>query len=204
MRTLLISLTFSPLLLLAQARTGQNLIDDGLKKYVIKSGKITYRITGDATGEEVMVFQMNGWQSMRKQTMVFELYGIKTIQTLHEITDGDYLYRLNEGDSTYQSRKDYKWSQQAAYKTPAQSSEAVLFSLGGTRAADSTLLDKKCEVWTFEGKALQELWVWNGLVLKRIAKLGDQMIYTTARNLEMGYEPEPSIFLIPSYMNEKE
>lgn len=204
MKTLLFALLLSPALLLAQARNATELQAEGMKKYEDKNGQITYEITGDASGNETMIFDMNGWRSMRKQTMVFELYGIKTIQTLHEITDGDFVYRLNEGDSTYISRKDFKWSQQAAYKDPAATSEAILFSLGGTQVSDSTLLDKTCQVWTFEGKALQELWVWNGLVLKRKTKLGDRIIYSTANKVEIGFQPLPSAFEIPPYMQEKD
>ncbi|MEM7297802.1 MAG: hypothetical protein AAF391_06010 [Bacteroidota bacterium] len=93
MKTSLLALLLSPLLSFSQARTASELQNEGFKKYADQSGQIIYEIKGDASGDETMIFDTNGWRSMRKQTMVFELYGIKTIQTLHEITDGDFVYR---------------------------------------------------------------------------------------------------------------
>lgn len=204
MKTSLALLLITPILAYGQAREWEALRDADLKKYSLERGEIKYEITGGATGQEVMMFDRFGWQSMRRQTMIFELYGIKTIQTLYEVINGDFINRLNEGDSTYVVRKDLKWSQQAAYKDPEQASEAILFSLGGTHAADSVLMDRECQVWTFEGKALQQLWIWKGLVLKRKTKLGDQIIYSTANSINLETEIDPEIFTIPPYMNLKE
>jgi len=204
MKNICVVLLFAPVVLYSQAKNATELYEAGLKKYENQSGKISYTISGDAEGEEVLVFDLNGWRSMRKQDMVLELYGVKNPQTLHEIIDGDFSYRLYEKDSTFVSRKDNKWSQQAAYKTPAQSSEAILFSLGGNKVADSTIINKVCEVWSFEGKALQQLWIWKGLVLKRKTKLGDRIIYSEANNIELGLSPDPTLFDIPSYLKEKE
>ena len=150
-----------------------------------------------------MVFTDFGWTSLRQQTMTFELYGITRTQDIYEITDGDFVYRLNPQDSTYRVRKDNKWSQQASYKTPAQVSESILFSMGGVQQTDSLLMDKKCQVWTFEGKAIQELWIWNGVVLKRKARLGDQQIVTTATDIRLNVIPNPNLFTLPEYYKEK-
>ena len=204
MRLICILLLTIPVLLYGQAKNADQLFSEGLKKYAFESGQIEYELTGDGEGAEVMAFDKFGWRSMRKQSMVFELYGIKTIQTLHEITDGDFAYRLNEGDSSMISRKDYKWSQQAAYKQPKDVSEAILFSMGGTHVSDSTLLNKTCQVWTFENKATQELWIWEGLVLKRKTKLGEQIIYSTAINIKTDIDHQNILFEIPGYMKEKE
>ena len=204
MRHYLLLLLMSPVLLFAQAKTAEELTQQGFKKYSQERMKVSYELSGDAKGAEVLVFEKYGWQSMRKQTMVFELYGIKTIQTLFEIIDGDFVYRLNEGDSTMTTKKDYKWSQQAAYKSPKDVSEAILFSLGGTYSADSTLLEKQCQVWTFENKALQEIWVWEGIVLKRKTKLGDQIVYSTATKATTDFEMDENLFMVPPYMKEKE
>lgn len=204
MRIINFLIFLSPLLVFTQARNSEQLLEDGMKKYDKERLKITYELSGDAEGAEIMVFENFGWQSMRKQTMIFELYGIKTIQTLFEITDGDFVYRLNEGDSTMTKKSDYKWSQQAAYKEPQDVSEAILFSMGGTYSSDSTLLEKKCEVWTFKNKALVELWVWDGIVLRRKTKLGDQLVYATATEIESDFVLGENFFQIPDYMKEKE
>ncbi|SNT35356.1 hypothetical protein SAMN05421640_3484 [Ekhidna lutea] len=192
-----------PSFLSAQAKTAEELREEDLKKYSIESAEINYKISGDADGEELMAFNDFGWMSLRQQTMTFELYGITSTQSVYEITDGDFVYRLNPDDSTYSIRKDYKWSQQASYKNPEQVSEAILFSMGGKQQAYKTHLEKNCQVWTFEGKAIQELWVWNGLVLKRKAKLGDRLIETTATKITIDISPNPILFTIPEYFQKK-
>lgn len=204
MRFLCLFIFSIPGVLYSQAKNAEQLVDANLKKYNLRSGQVEYELSGDGEGAEVMAFDKDGWRSMRKQSMVFELYGIKTIQTLHEITDGDFVYRLNEGDSSMVSRKDYKWSQQASYKDPKDVSEAILFSMGGTYISDSTLLGKTCQVWTFENKAVQEMWLWEGLVLKRKTKLGEKIIYSTATNIKTDVIHEDILFEIPDYMKEKE
>ncbi|WP_462250949.1 hypothetical protein [Ekhidna sp.] len=204
MRTLTILLLAVPLFSYSQAQTADKLRSQGFKKYDIKSAQITYEISGDGSGEEKMTFDNYGWTSLRQQEMTFELYGITSTQTVYEITDGDFVYRLNPDDSTYTSKKDLKWSQQASYKNPSQVSEAILFSMGGSQQSDATLNGKTCQVWTFEGKAIKEMWIWNGLVMKRKAKLGDRNIVMTATDVQTDLNASAEIFKIPSYFREKE
>ena len=107
-----------PIFCFSQARIAEELGNENLRKYPIQSGEITYTISGDAEGEEVMIFDTFGWKSMRTQTMTFELYGITNTQSMLEITDGDFVYRLNSDDSTYVVKRDLKWSMQASQKKP--------------------------------------------------------------------------------------
>jgi hypothetical protein len=203
MKSFINLLILTPCMIFSQAKTAEELRAQDLKKYPIQSAEIKYEISGDAEGEEFMVFTDYGWTSLKQQSMTFELYGITSTQTVNEITDGDFIYRLNADDSTFTIKKDYKWSQQASYKTPEQASEAILFSMGGQQQADATFMNKQCQVWTFEGKAIQELWIWNGLVLKRKAKLGDRNIETTATEVKLDISPNPILFTYPEYYQEK-
>ena len=204
MKLLAYLFVITPTVLLSQTKTAEELTGQNVKKYSIKSAKIRYIISGDANGDEIMIFDSYGWKSLRTRTMAFELYGIANKKTLLEITDGDFVYRLDETDSTFTTRKDMKWSREASYKSPDQISEAILFAMGGKYSSNSTLLGKSCNVWVFEGKAIQELWVWKGLVLKRKAKLGDRLITTTASSIEVDIKPLKDIFEIPYFYKEKD
>lgn len=204
MKIIFKALFLFPFIAFSQAQNAKELREKGLKKFEIESAEITYEITGDATGEEKMVFTDYGWTSLRQQTMTFELYGITSTQALYEIKDGDFVYRANPSDSTYMERKDYKWSQQASYKDPSQVSEAILFSMGGVQQADATHLDRTCQVWTFEGKAIQEMWIWKGVVLKRKAKLGDRLIETAATAVQLNVSPNPILFSFPEFYQKKD
>lgn len=183
----------------AQANQAIDLVQKGLKKYALASGSINYSVSGAASGEELMYFSENGWRSVRKQKLFFELYGVKTVQEMVEVTDGDFIYRLNPGDSTYKERRDPKWSQLAAYKTPDKTSESVLTGLGGLYKADSTLMDRNCQVWQFNGRVLKELWVWKGVVLKRKIELGGELVVSTANQIDITSPVDQQFFEIPPY-----
>ena len=171
-----------PLFALGQ-KSSLELTEEGLKKYELEKAKIMYEITGGASGTETFLFERYGWRSVKRRNMEFELYDAQRNQRQHEVTDGNVVYRINHGDSTIQKRTDSKWTIALTTMTPQEASEDILFSMGGNYSADSVVLDRKCQVWTFEGKALQELWTWKGLVLKRKTKLGDNLITTTATSL---------------------
>lgn len=204
MRSLYAAFLMIPILLTGQ-RPAEALRKQKLQKLTHESGSISYSISGDAKGSEKLYFDDYGWKSAKMQTMTFELYEIESRQTLKEITDGDYVYRLNMGDSTYTERINKRWSELAAYKNPEEVSEAMLFSMGGSQAsADSTLLDRQCTVWTFENKALQEMWLWKGLVMKRKVKLGDLLVVTTAEEVSLGSKPDHSLFHLPIYFTKKD
>lgn len=203
MRLLTPLLLIIPLFIFSQAKTAEELRIKDFKKYSIKSGSIEYEITGDATGSESLVFENHGWTSLKRQTMNLELYGITSTKSLYEITDGDFGFRLKPEDSTMVKRMDLKWSAIASYKKPEDLSEAILLSLGGTQQSDTTLNGRVCQVWTFENKALQEMWIWKGLVMKRITKLGNRLVVTTATKIDLDIAIDPSVFIIPDYYTSK-
>lgn len=204
MKSLLFILLMLPLVVFCQTQTSDQLIEKGRKKYDLEKGSITYDVSGDATGNEVFTFDRFGWRSLKKRNMQFELYGAQRSQVSHETSNGGSIYRLNHADSTYIKRIDFRWTSQASQKSPLQASEAILFGLGGAYSSDSTLLGKKCQVWTFENKALKQMWVWQGIVLKRVGKLGENNIITTATEINLQPIIDPVIFEIPATYQLKE
>ncbi len=204
MRISLSLIAVLPLFAICQQQSSQEMVDNGLKKYSLETGSISYEVSGDASGEEVFTFDRFGWRSLRKLAMQFELYGSERTQALHEISDGGTIYRINHSDSTYRKRVDVRWTSQPPGSTPQQASESILFNLGGTYNSDSVLLGKTCQVWTFNSKALKQMWVWKGLVLKRITQLGENTIVTTATKVELDPSIEASIFQLPTIYQLKE
>ena len=194
-------LLLMPLACFAQ-KTSEELLKDTLKKYAIKSGRITYVVEGGAEGSEEIIFEDHGWKSVRKQIALVELYGITQKQVIHEITNGDFIHRLNYGDSTIRQRIDMKWSQTAYFNSREELSSAILFSLGGTQQTDSIVNKKNCQVWTFEHRNLMELWIWNGLVMKRKVKLGDALTVTTMDSMDLETPVDPIVFQIPSFFKQ--
>ncbi|MEP5612063.1 MAG: hypothetical protein ABJP45_07420 [Cyclobacteriaceae bacterium] len=204
MKAILSVLSVLPALAFCQTQTSGQMMEKGWKKYSVEQGSITYTISGDASGSEVFTFDRYGWRSLKKISMEFELYGAQRSQVLHETSDGGSIYRIDHSDSTYSKRIDFRWTTQASQVSPKQASEAILFSLGGTYASDSVLLGKTCQVWTFENKALKQMWIWNGLALKRVSKLGENNIITTATEVNLQPAIDATIFRVPTTYKLKE
>lgn len=174
------------------------LLENNAKKYSEKSGHIEYIISGDITGTERFDFDQYGWLSFRNQEMFAK---DEPIRSTKEITRGEYIYRLDPEDSTYSVRLDKKWSSDDA---PILKSETILKSIGGVYLADSMLFDKQCQVWRFENKAtLKELWVWNGLVLKRREQIGDLNLIVTATNVATEIPISQNLFQLPTFYTQK-
>ncbi len=188
-----------PSFIVAQQRSSSELMGQGLQKYPLETAAITYAVSGNASGEETFTFDRFGWRSVKKASLKFELYGIESERSQNEVSDGEIAYRINHKDSTIRKRLDIRWSSQASSMTPQQVSESVLFSLGGSYASDSTLLGRKCQVWTFENRSLLEMWTWNGIPLKRKSKLGDQLIIATATKIDLEPTINPGTFKLPDY-----
>jgi hypothetical protein len=129
--------------------------------------------------------------------MEFELYGINRTQIQHEISDGKRVFRIDHRDSTYRKKMDIRWSALTSMMSPEEASESMLLSLGGRYHSDSTLLGKSCQVWIFENKSLKQMWVWNGLVIKRISTLGEKDIITTANSVDLESTIDESVFTLP-------
>jgi hypothetical protein len=164
-----------PAITFGQENTSIALLNKDMKKYVVEKGTITYDISGGANGTEVFTFDRFGWRSLKKRTMEFELYGINRTQIQHEISDGKRVFMMS----------------------PEEASESMLLSLGGRYHSDSTLLGKTCQVWIFENKSLKQLWVWNGLAIKRISTLGEKDIITTANSIDLESVIDESFFTLP-------
>lgn len=197
MRAFISLLLVLPFVAFSQGKTSQELMANGMKKYAAQSGRITYQISGDATGTEVFSFDRFGWRSLKKRHMEFELDGEEMFQEQHEVTDGKLVYRIEHSDSTYRKRMDIRWSTLAQQLDPAATSEAVIQGIGGIYVGDSTYQDKICKVWTFEGKSLKEMWTWEGLVLKRRSTLAEKVIITSADKIEIGIPIEEWFFRLP-------
>lgn len=161
-------------------------------------------ISGDASGTENFTFDRFGWRSLKKRTMKFTLYDVERSQVLHEVSDGELIYRINHMDSTFIQKVDMKWSSQSPNITPQQASEDILFALGGNYHSDSTLSGNTCQVWTFQNKSLKQMWIWKGLVVKRISMLGELRVVTTAESMKLDVSIDESIFELPADYEKKE
>jgi hypothetical protein len=191
--------------LFSQGQGANEMILSGLKKYPFESGRLVYEISGGATGTEEFVFDAYGWRSFRAQKMDITLYDISETRSLYEVTDGENIFRLDVSDSTYMLRVDTKWTDELErFEDPERASASILFELGGNKVGDTTLLDKSCDIWQFNGEVLKELWLWKGLVFKRKVVIGDVEVLMTAKSYTLNEPVNTNNFLVPDFYKPKQ
>jgi hypothetical protein len=185
MKTLItLILTIASFHLLAQAGNSLDLLNKGKTKLPLESGKITYNISGDASGEATLYFDRNGWRQVIIKEITFERFGISSTEKTIELTDGDYRFQVNLDSKKGKKITDNRWGKLMGYKEPQEIIEIILEDDGGTFTGDTSLLDYDVAMWTFKKSATPSVWHWNGLNLKETKALGTLTYDMIAISLE--------------------
>jgi len=192
----LISFSFS---LFAQDNNSQVLLNKELKKYPIENAKITYAITGDASGTAVRCFVDFGWKENFEQNLTLEKYGIREQTLKRSIILGDYAYIIK--DSVISSKeKDARFSELLSYKSQRETIDALMKIKGGTKMGMETILDKECNLWVFKTGTIKEIYEWEGIPLKIVKKLPGINYSIVAENIDNESPITDSNFDLPTKM----
>ncbi|VXD10849.1 hypothetical protein [Marinoscillum sp. 108] len=166
-------------------------------KYPVQSGIISYTVSGGATGTATLYFDRNGWRALEHRTIQINRYGTMSTEDRKELTDGDYIFKINLTSGSGEKAKDERWSGLMTYKSNAQAFEAIMVSRGGSKVGMDTLLGKPCNKWAFEKGPVSHLWVWQGIPLKVIKKLPGLSYEQTAVSFTENPQIEEVTFTLP-------
>jgi|GEM_PF-1557929 len=166
-------------------------------KYPVQSGIISYTVSGGATGTATLYFDRNGWRALEHRTIQINRYGTMSTEDRKELTDGDYIFKINLTSGSGEKAKDERWSGLMTYKSNAQAFEAIMVSRGGSKVGMDTLLGKPCNKWAFEKGPVSHLWVWQGIPLKVIKKLPGLAYEQIAVSFTENPQIEEATFALP-------
>ncbi len=149
-----------------------------LKRFTIKSGFVTYTLTGTTTGTRTIYWDDYGDKSREELNSVTEIkmFGMKNKEVTNTITImvADKFWSVNLKDKTGQkgTLAMYDKSKEIAgdmtEEEAKELADQMLDALNGEKMGAETFLGKTCEVIKVMGA---KIWIYNGLPLKTQMKM---------------------------------
>ena len=147
-------------------------------RVAVKSGHITYELTGSTKGTKTIWWDNYGDKSYEeiKSTSEIKMFGMVNKEEVHtvNIMIGDKFWSANLLDNTGQKGTTpyYDVSQEIAEDMSdaeaKQLEQQLMDALGGEKLGSETFLDRKCEVMKLLGA---KAWIYKGLLLKSEARI---------------------------------
>ncbi|WP_179318248.1 hypothetical protein [Winogradskyella helgolandensis] len=190
--------------------------DTMLKRYKVKSGIITYKITitGDVMGSKItgsgtesLYFTNYGAlelvEEITSQTTAVNVFGNKSTKT----TETHTMKKLDNGDSysvDFKQKKIYKIQDPAmqltkTYEPNADAGEVgedMLTAIGGKKIGNETYKDFECDIW--EAMGIKQ-WIYKGVTLKSVGTLMGIKTTKEATNIAFNIDVSESHFKLPDY-----
>lgn len=172
MKSLSLTLGLLGLLSLQQSGNSLEINSRTAVRFPLESARITYTISGDASGTATLLFDRNGWRAIEHRTVTLKRYGLENTEQTVELTDGDYTFSANLGTLKGRQQRDNKWSALRAYRETDEVVSALMTGQGGvlTNQGD-TILGKPCRVWAFAKGTTASISEWSGIPLKIVKRL---------------------------------
>lgn len=185
------------LTLYGQSGNSKEVDEKGKARIPLRSGKITYSISGNASGTATLHFDRNGWRQILVKEIVIEKYGIKSTEKTIELIDGDYIYRANLDAKTGIKIKETRWSSLASYKERKEIDEIIMQSNSGSTTRDTTIVDHSAVVWEFPKGSTRSQSRWEGVALEEVRSLGSLKYTMTATSFAENIDIPEETFVLP-------
>ena len=160
-----------------EAKTSQEMGDDGYRRYGVESGIIETELTGFQKGTETIYFDNWGMREAKYSNTVMEIAGMKRETKIFTLIDGEWIYNVDLNTNKGTKIKNpmiESIATQTGEKNFMQLGEEVLKKMGASKTGTAVALGKTCDVW--EAQAMNmKLLVWKGIPFKTTVSLGEQM-----------------------------
>ncbi len=196
-KTLLLGLFFCNFFVcIGQKGNHTALVDKDLKRVSVKSGMITYELSGDVEGTEVYYFDQWGWLEKTIRKYTYSKYGISSDENRVELRNGDFQFRGNFNTGKGSKTEKKLESSMLRYKSSEEVTKTILESRNGTIVGEENILGRLCTVWEFPRGLIQRLWIHEGLILKREQRIATLSVISTATSIEFDQSYSSQDFVI--------
>ncbi|WP_258105638.1 hypothetical protein [Marinoscillum sp. MHG1-6] len=181
------------------AQNGNSIeLDTQLKgKHPLASGKVSFEITGDASGTATLYFDRNGWREVLIKEITIVRFGMTSTEKTIELVDGDFYYQVNLDSKKGSRAKQKAWSQLMGYKDRAYVINAIMEEQGAVRSSDTTHLEYPVTVWEFSKGSTTSIWSWQGITLRQAKSLPGLSYEMVSVKLEENCEIPEEVFALP-------
>ena len=142
---------------------------DMKNRYILKSGIIEYKVSGQQEGSETLYFTDHGQKEARYTNTQMSIFGSKQEFNSVNIIDGEWSYNLNlkTNEATKINYKEFMDSMSKQYGSQQNQyfSEEMLAAMGGKKIKTEKILGKTCDVYEMSDFG-SKTWVYKGMPLK--------------------------------------
>ena len=142
---------------------------DMKNRYILKSGIIEYKVSGQQEGSETLYFTDHGQKEARYTNTQMSIFGSKQGFNSVNIIDGEWSYNLNlkTNEATKINYKEFMDSMSKQYGSQQNQyfSEEMLAAMGGKKIKTEKILGKTCDVYEMSDFG-SKTWVYKGMPLK--------------------------------------
>ncbi len=185
-----------------------------LKRYDVKSGMVTYKMTttgtvmgSTITGSGTSNLYFKDWGAIElveentNQTTKMNLFGKEKIkkETTHTINklDNGKSYSVNFKNASIYLRRDPMMELMKNTNTDAgNAGKEMLKSVGGKKVGEENFLGYPCEIWDAMGA---KQWVYKGISLKTVSKIMGITTTKEAISVKFDIAIEDSNFVLPDF-----
>ena len=190
-----------------------------LKRYDVKSGMVTYKITINGkvmgstitgSGSEKLYFKNWGATELKEEnstkTTKMNFFGKEKIKTdkTHTINklDNGKSYLVNFKNASIYLRRDPMMELMKNTNTDAgNAGKEMLKSVGGKKIGEENFLGYPCEIWDAMGS---KQWIYKGVTLKIVSKVMGITTIKEATNAKFNIDVSDKYFQLPDFPIVKE
>ncbi len=167
--------------------------NDATKIYKVESGHFVYKTTMDMTIET----WFDDYGNKQKSISTLEMFGEKSI-TVSIIID-KFKYDYTEG-----AKEGTKMSYYAAPASDySDVSKEDIEKYGIKKLGKETIAGKECDVVSIESPMASKVWIWEGIPMKTITKLGKEDFVMEITSIELT-DVDANLFELPEGVSFKE
>ncbi len=173
-----------------------------LKRYLIESGKVEYKMEGNNEGTKTMYWDDWGRKEAKITNAEMSFMGFTTTQKQLEILEGFWQYTINLENNTGTKMKNTMLQNMSDnYKgdNMGEMGEEMLIQMGGEKTGTGTILGKNCDIWEISimgGNT--KIWVWNYVPLKLESSALGTDIREEAISIETNISVPAGTFEVPA------
>ena len=187
---------------------------DKLKRYDVKSGMVTYKITtagavmgSTITGSGTSNLYFKDWGAIElveentNQTTIMNLFGKEKIkkETTHTINklDNGKSYSVNFKNASIYLRRDPMMEFMKNSDSDAgEAGKVMLKSVGGKKIGEENFLGYPCEIWDAMGS---KQWIYKGVTLKIVSKVMGITTVKEATTAKFNIDVSDKYFQLPDF-----
>lgn len=157
------------------ARSAEEMVADGFRRYGIEKGIIHFRIDGAVKGTNVIYFDNWGWREAKYENTTADIGKYKEETIKVQFLDGERRYDYDPRTQIanyFNSPQVQQAAEKYQTKDMVKVGDEMLKKMGAVPAGKGNIMDIECDVWELE-QYKTTLHMWQGITMKEQSFAGN-------------------------------